>query len=281
MGNQISGQKKELCEAVEKGDIQSVTRLLEMQVDINTRDEDGDTLLIKACWKKNKEMVEFLLAKSVDVNGTDWRGCTALIVSAFIGSEEITDLLLNVKDIDVMKKDDILGITAIHYAAQNNHVTIVERLSSCSVPVDINDNDGCTPLWWAAMDGHVRCVDVLLKHGASPQHENKYGGSPLEIAKQWGRSDVVEMMEEAIRLRSDVYVERDMSIMRHQYEEKIAELQSEVEKKTEELRQSSLVHEIEVTTLRNEIQEKEKEIRRLRMSAADRVGQAHTLFTWF
>ena len=52
---------------------------------------------------------------------------------------------------------------------------------------------------------------------------------------------------------------------------KIAELQSEVEKKTEELRQSSLVHESEVTRLRDEIQQKEKEVRRLRMSAADRV----------
>ena len=59
-------------------------------------------------------------------------------------------------------------MTAIHWAAVNNHVTIVERLLSCSVPVDINDNDGCTPLWWAALYGHVRCVDVLLKHGASP-----------------------------------------------------------------------------------------------------------------
>ena len=32
-------------------------------------------------------------------------GFTALIVSASIGSEDITDLLLNVKDINVMKGD--------------------------------------------------------------------------------------------------------------------------------------------------------------------------------
>ena len=99
-------------------------------------------------------------------------------------------------------------------------MTIVERLLSCSVPVDINDNDGHTPLLWAACNGDVGCVDVLLKHGASPQHErwciqypsvnnitnvmslwdSKYG-SPLEIAKHHGYSDVVEMMEEAIRCK--------------------------------------------------------------------------------
>ena len=52
-----------------------------------------------------------------------------------------------------------------------------------------------------------------------------------------------------------------------------------MEKMKEELRQSSLVHESERTRLSNEIQRKQKEIRRLRMSAADRVGQAHTLST--
>ena len=35
------------------------------------------------------------------------RGFTALIVSAVIGSEDITDLLLNVKDINVMKGDRV------------------------------------------------------------------------------------------------------------------------------------------------------------------------------
>ena len=32
-------------------------------------------------------------------------GYTALIVSAIIGAQDIVDLLLNVKDINVMKKD--------------------------------------------------------------------------------------------------------------------------------------------------------------------------------
>ena len=64
-----------------------------------------------------------------------------------------------------------MGWTAIHHAAMKNHVTIVERLMSFSVPVDMTDNGGRTPLWFAAFSGHVHCVDVLLKHGASPQHE--------------------------------------------------------------------------------------------------------------
>ena len=38
-------------------------------------------------------------------------GWTALIVSAMFGSEDITDLLLNVKDINVMKKEHFVSLS--------------------------------------------------------------------------------------------------------------------------------------------------------------------------
>ena len=37
--------------------------------------------------------------------------------------------------------------------------------------VDIEGNCGQTPLWLAANYGHVDCVDVLLVHGANPDHK--------------------------------------------------------------------------------------------------------------
>ena len=45
------------------------------------------------------------------------------------------------------------------------------RLLFLGVSVDINDNEGCTPLWLAARNGHVSCVDFLLNHRASPHHK--------------------------------------------------------------------------------------------------------------
>ncbi|XP_062516081.1 espin-like protein [Corticium candelabrum] len=231
--------ERKLCAAVERGDIQLVTRLFKLGVDVNTRNEDGDTLLIKACRKKNKEMVKFLFTKSADVNAASGLfGWTPLIRAAMNGLYDIIDILLKSKDINVMKKDDE-GITAIHHAAMNNHVTIVERLVSCYVPVDINDNDGCTPLWYAARDGHVRCVDVLLKHGASPQHESKSGESPLDVARQCGYSDVVEMMEEAIRsktLKREEHV-ATVTLLERQLAEKDVQLQSKSKKVAEKDRE--------------------------------------------
>ncbi|XP_062515567.1 kinase D-interacting substrate of 220 kDa-like [Corticium candelabrum] len=220
--------ERKLCEAVERGDIQLVKRLLKLGVDVNARDENWDTLLMQACWNKQKEMVEFLLTKSADVNVTDGFGRTPLITAAREGWYDIVDMLLKTKDINVMKKDTLVGMTAIHWAAENNHVTIVERLLSCSIPVDISDDDGRTPLWWAALNGRVRCVDVLLKHGASPQHESESEGSPLEIAKRRGRSDVVEMMKEAIRSKTSKREElvAAVTLLERQLAEKDVQLQS-------------------------------------------------------
>ena len=79
-----------------------------------------------------------------------------------------------------------IGQTVIHYAAWSNSKTILNRLlllpgqCCCPLPcscaqwestVDIDDNYGKTPLWWAALNGHVDCVDVLLVHGANPDHK--------------------------------------------------------------------------------------------------------------
>ncbi|XP_062519875.1 ankyrin repeat and death domain-containing protein 1B-like [Corticium candelabrum] len=219
--------QKELCEAVRRGDIKSVTRLSKMLVDINTRNSNGNTLLIQACENNRKEIVEFLLTKSADVNGTGTFGETPLITAAMKGLDNIIDILLKTKDINVIKGDN-WGWTAIHHAARNNHVTIVERLVSYSVPVDINDNAGRTPLWYAARDGRVCCVDVLLKLGASPQHESKRQGSPLEIAKRCGHSNVVEMMKEVVRSKTPKREEdvATVTLLKRQLAEKDVQLQS-------------------------------------------------------
>ena len=78
------------------------------------------------------------------------------------------------------------GQTVFHVAAVWNRKTILDRLlmvrrqhccSTSACPriswqsiADITDNDGKTPLFLAAYHGHVDCVDVLLFHGANPDH---------------------------------------------------------------------------------------------------------------
>jgi ankyrin repeat protein len=43
------------------------------------------------------------------------------------------------------------------------------------------DPEGCTPLHAAAERGHVHCIKVLLKNGASLNAKDSYGRRPIRI----------------------------------------------------------------------------------------------------
>jgi hypothetical protein len=51
-----------------------------------------------------------------------------------------------------------------------------------------------TPLHWAVERGNVGAIEVLLKHGASPDLESKFGKSSLDIASDNGRPDLYEIL---------------------------------------------------------------------------------------
>lgn len=51
---------------------------------------------------------------------------------------------------------------------------------------------GNTPLHWAALNGHLECVKVLLDNGADPTITNKAGHDPVYEAELNDKKDVVE-----------------------------------------------------------------------------------------
>lgn len=81
-------------------------------------------------------------------------------------------------------KFDAYGYTALHYAAQQNHVKIVEFLLSKGCPPDAN-SCGATPLHRAAYSGCLKSCELLLEAGADPNAaDSSYRdlGSPLHKA---------------------------------------------------------------------------------------------------
>jgi ankyrin repeat protein len=54
----------------------------------------------------------------------------------------------------------------LHWAASRDHKNTVELLISKGADVNVKDNNGLTPLWWAKDRGSEEIVDLLRKHGA-------------------------------------------------------------------------------------------------------------------
>lgn len=66
---------------------------------------------------------------------------------------------------------------ALGWAAAMGHAAVVELLADGLV--DRADAQGFTALHWAAAMGHRDVIDVLLRHGASLEARNRYGGTVL------------------------------------------------------------------------------------------------------
>lgn len=61
----------------------------------------------------------------------------------------------------------IIGCLICVVEVCNSQCEAVQLLAETLVCVDVRDSAGHTPLYLAALEGFVSCVEVLLSHGAS------------------------------------------------------------------------------------------------------------------
>lgn len=52
-----------------------------------------------------------------------------------------------------------------------------------------------TPLHWAVQNEHIEVVSTLLKHGANPLLVNKFDKTPLDIAIELNRMDILQTLQ--------------------------------------------------------------------------------------
>jgi ankyrin repeat protein len=81
-----------------------------------------------------------------------------------------------------MNDTDILGRTALHWAACQSDANLVERILYCGADPDIQDRDGKTPLHLAAGLGNAEVVASLVAAGANLELRDCIGYTPLHIA---------------------------------------------------------------------------------------------------
>ena len=81
--------------------------------------------------------------------------------------------------------------TGLHYAAMNGNLTIIAILIKASAKLDAKDKLGNTALHLAADRNQVEAARLLLDVGAPVDAENKNGMTPLMMAANRGNIDIV------------------------------------------------------------------------------------------
>ena len=146
----------------------------ELKVNINVKNEDGDTALSLALKYGHFKMVDLLIQARVEVNTRNKAGNSPIHIAVFQGDKGDTRLINKLLDtnVDVNIKNNE-GFAPIHYAAILgielfwiilDYVGVMKTLLTAkNIDINITTNDGQTALWLAANSGHLNIVNVLLR----------------------------------------------------------------------------------------------------------------------
>eukprot|EP00759_Apiculatamorpha_spiralis_P018322 PhF_6_TR24778/c0_g1_i2/m.34036 len=86
------------------------------------------------------------------------------------------------------------GFTPLHFAALNGHVHVMRFLLSQKVDVDALGHDGSTPLMRAALGGFPKACQLLLDHGAVLSIQDKRGYTAMHHAIHGDRPDTLHTL---------------------------------------------------------------------------------------
>jgi ankyrin repeat protein len=121
------------------------------------------------------------------------RDALSLLEAAGRGDvEEVKRMLIRVDP----NTRDICGRAPLHYAAREGRVEVIKLLLERGAYPNAWDNCDKTPLHYAAERGDVEIVRLLLEKGAYPNARDYRGRTPLHEAAKNGHVDIVRLLLE-------------------------------------------------------------------------------------
>jgi uncharacterized protein len=146
-------------------------------------------------WNSVKKKVISKMAgkqpKRLPREGMDEYGRSPLHYAALRGNlAEVKQLISEGAQID-MQDDN--GITALHFAVQDQRIDVVEFLLSLNANPNLLNQHGNGPLWTAVLSpkDKTEIMEMLLAQGANAKQVNKNGNSPCKLANDIIKNGVI------------------------------------------------------------------------------------------
>ena len=159
--------KAKLAGLIAADSIGEVMQMIQADVPLDTRDNDGNTLLHTAARIGSSRLVRLLLSRQLSANTSNH-----------------------------------FGDAPLHFAVQLNALAndpgalSVKQLCERGAEVDSKNRNGSTPLLEAAASGNIEAIKTLLAYGANINHQNNRGLSALMLAVSNNHKAVVALLLE-------------------------------------------------------------------------------------
>lgn len=144
------------------GNKERIELFLKAGMDINAKDNDGHTALMRALAYDNFEMVKLLIEKGADINARDNDGYTVLMLASSKKDIELSRFLIK-KGADVNAANNA-GETPLMLASLSSDFDTAQLLIKKGADVNAKSNKGNTALKYSFLD--TRMTELLRKAGA-------------------------------------------------------------------------------------------------------------------
>lgn len=184
--------------AAQQGELTKLKSCLRQVVDINACNRQGQTAIMLASLNKKYDCVAALIDAGADINKQDQTCLNPFLISCLNNDLTLLRLILPARpDLNCLTRFGGVGLTP---ACEKGHLDIVkELLIRTQINVNHTNFVGWTPLLEAIVlnDGgetQQTIVALLLEHGASPHMTDKYGKTPLELAREKGFEEIAQLL---------------------------------------------------------------------------------------
>lgn len=184
-----------------RGDVAAIVRGAADKAALEARDGHGRTPLHVATFARQRAAVRALLKAGADSAALDHDRYDAVTIAA-VADDEATLVVLLEGGASAKLVTSRYDGTALIAAAHLGHDGVVRRLIAAGAPLDHVNN-----LHWTAVieavvlgDGgprHQATLKALLDAGASTRLADRGGATPLQLARQRGYREMVQMLERA------------------------------------------------------------------------------------
>ena len=192
-----------LLAAAHRGDLALLERALAAGADLDTRDAQGRSAVHVAAFARQREVLRRLARAGADLGALENERYDAVTIAAVADDEETLRVLLELGASARLVTSRYDG-TALIAAAHLGHDGVVRQLIRAGAPLDHVNN-----LHWTAVieavvlgDGgarHQATLRALLDAGASAALTDRSGRTPLQLARARGYSEMVALLEAALR----------------------------------------------------------------------------------
>ncbi len=190
---------KELFDLIKKQEYDKFKKEINKnkEVDLNYKDEQGNTFLSYAVIFNQPDILKLLLDNNASIDMIDKEDRTILYYAIKFNFDKILDIILEYNDkiigVTIHDIKDKKGRIPLHYAIDVNNMYAIKKLIKSGSNPNKTDNNGNNSLHLAVYNRNIEICKELMDY-VNINQRNLLGESALHIACNLQEKDIIELL---------------------------------------------------------------------------------------